>query len=97
MPVQLTGCAFLQMLLSTRNIMALWQILNDLLAGPTTREQPSLRLGETPLNIRDEAIVSGRGAELIWILEVHGLVGSTYCKKLDKYKEELVKGRPYLT
>jgi hypothetical protein len=81
-PVQLTSGPLLQMLLSTSDIMALRQILNDLLTGPTAREQPSLRLGKTPLDVRDEAIVGGRGAKLIWILEIHGFVRSTYCKIL---------------
>lgn len=86
-PVQLTGSPLLQMLLSTSDIMALWQILNDLLTGPTAREQSSLRLGKTPLDVGDKAIVGGRGAKLIWILEIHGFVRSTYCIIVGQYKE----------
>jgi len=37
-PMQLTDGTLLQMLLSGRNVMALWQVLNDLLAHPTTGE-----------------------------------------------------------
>lgn len=83
MPVQLTGSPLLQVLLGTSYIMTLGQILNDLLAGPTTREQPSLRLRETPLDVGNEAIVGGRGTELVWILQIYGLVRSAYRKAID--------------
>lgn len=88
MPVQLTGSPLLQVLLGTSNIMTLWQILNDLLAGPTAREQFGLRLRETPLDVGNEAIVRGRGTKLIWILQIHSLVRSTYGKVFDEYEAE---------
>jgi hypothetical protein len=75
-PVKLTNGTFLEMLLGTSNIMALGQILNHLLSGPTTREKLSLRLRETPLDIGHKAVVSARSPELIRVLEVIGLVGS---------------------
>jgi hypothetical protein len=75
-------------LLGASNIMTLWQILNDLLARPTARKQPSLRLRETPLDVGNEAIVGGRGTKLIWILQIDGLVRSTYSKALDEYEVE---------
>lgn len=76
-PVQLANSTFLQMLLGPGNIVALGQILDDLLARPATGEQSGLRLRETPLDIGHEAIVSGRGAKLIRDLEVDLLVGAT--------------------
>lgn len=78
MPVKLTNSTLFEMLLGTGNVMALRQILNHLLSGPTTREKLSLRLRETPLDIRNKTIVSARGPELIRVLEVIGLVGSTW-------------------
>jgi len=74
------------MLLCTSNVSALGQILNNLLPGPTTWEQLVLRLGETPFYVRHKAIVSLGCAELVGVLKIHRLVGTT-CRKI------LVKGR----
>lgn len=77
MPVQLTDSPLLQMLLGTGDVMALRQILNDLFTGPAAVEQLCLTLREAPFHIGDEAVVSAWGAELIWVLQVDGLVGSS--------------------
>lgn len=86
--MKLTNGTLLEMLLSTSNIMTLGQILNHLLSGPTTREKLRLRLRETPLDIRNKAIVSARGPELIRVLEVIGLVGSAL-------KSDRISKRPF--
>lgn len=80
MPVQFTNSAFLQVLLSTSNIGALRKILNDLLSRPATWKQLSLRLGETPLDVGNEAVISLGRAKLVGVLEIHGLVGSACCQ-----------------
>lgn len=73
--------------------MTLGKILNKLLSGPATREESCLRVRETPLNIGNEAIVGARGTEVIRILKIQGLVGST-CREVvsmnathDKWNE----------
>jgi hypothetical protein len=48
MPVKLTDSALLQVLLGTRDVAALRQILDDLLANPTAGEEPCFGVGETP-------------------------------------------------
>lgn len=75
--MQLADSALLQVLLSASNISALREILNNLLSRPTTRKQLCLRLGETPFDVGNKAVV-GRGcAELVGVLEVYGLIGTT--------------------
>jgi hypothetical protein len=49
MPVELTNCTLLQVLLGTGDVVALRQILDDLLTNPTAGEEACLRVGETPL------------------------------------------------
>lgn len=76
MPVQLADSALLQVLLSASNIGALREILNNLLSRPTTRKQLCLRLGETPFDVGNKAVVGLSCAQLVGILEVHGLIGT---------------------
>jgi hypothetical protein len=51
MPMKLTRSAFLQMLLSSRNIMALGQILQDLFADPSAVENLGFGVGKPPFQI----------------------------------------------
>jgi hypothetical protein len=81
-PVQFADSALLQVLLGTCNVMALRQVLDDLLPRPAAWEQSSLRLGETPLDIGHEAIIGTGSAELVWVLEVESFVCSTYSREL---------------
>lgn len=75
--MQLADSALLQMLLGTCNIMALGQVLNDLLPRPAAWEQPGLRLGKAPLDIGHKAIIGTGGSELVWILNIEGFVCPT--------------------
>ena len=77
-PVQLPNGALLQMLLSPGDVMTLGKILNELFSGPATRKESCLGARETPLDIGDEAVVGARGTEVIRILKIQGLVGSTW-------------------
>lgn len=76
--MQLADSAFLQMLLGTCNIMALGQVLNNLLPRPAAWEQPSLRLRKAPLDIGHKAIIGTGGAELVWVLKIECFVCPTY-------------------
>ena len=80
--MQFADSALLQMLLGTCDVMALGQILNDLLSRPATWEQPSLRLREAPLDVGHKAIIGTGSAELVWVLKVEDFVRSTYLKKV---------------
>lgn len=77
MPVQLSNGTLLQVLLRTSNIVTLWQVLDDLLSGPTAGEQSGLGLREAPLHIGHESIIGARGAELIRVLDIKNFVGTT--------------------
>ena len=79
-PVQFPNGTLFQVLLSTSDIMTLREILNHLFSAPASRKQLGLRVGETPLDIRNKAIVSGRRTEMIGILPVQCLICSTYSR-----------------
>lgn len=51
MPVQLVNGALLQVLLCSCNIVALRQIIVDLLAVPATREDSGFRVGKSPFEV----------------------------------------------
>lgn len=70
------------MLLGTCDVMALWQILNDLLSRPAAWEKPSLRLREAPLDVGHKAIIGTGSAELVWVLKVEHFVRSAYLEKV---------------
>ena len=76
--MQLADSTLLQVLLSAGNVVTLWQVLDDLLSRPATWEQSGLRLRKAPLHIGHEAIVRARGAELIRVLKIKSLVGTTW-------------------
>lgn len=75
--MQLANSTLLQVLLGTSNVMALWQVLDNLFSGPTSGEQSCLGLGETPLHIGHESIIGARGAELVGVLDIENFVGTT--------------------
>jgi hypothetical protein len=77
--VKLTDGALFQVLLGTSNVSALRQVLNNLFSGPTAGKELGLGLGETPLDIRHKTVVSAGCPELVRVLEIHGLVGTTCC------------------
>ena len=58
--------------------MALWQILDDLLAYPPTWEEPCFGVRKAPFEVRDEAVVGTGLAKVIWVLQVKCFVCTTY-------------------
>lgn len=77
MPMQLSKGTLLQVLLGSRNIMAGRKIRSDLFSGPTTREDIGLGIRESPFQVLNVTIVSVLLAQVIWILQVNGLVCAT--------------------
>jgi len=77
-PVELADGAFLQVLLGGGNVMALRQVLDDLLAQPAAIEQPCLGVGESPLQVWDDAVVGALPAEVVRILLVYVLVRTAF-------------------
>lgn len=75
--MQLSNSTLLQVLLRTSNIVTLWQVLHNLLSGPTAGEQSGLGLRETPLHIGHKSIIGARSAELVRVLEIKSFVGTT--------------------
>ena len=58
--------------------MTLRQVLDDLLADPASIQEPRLGVGEAPLQVGDDTIVSGLLTEVVWILKIQRLVRPTY-------------------
>lgn len=77
-PVELSGRALLEMLLSGSNVVALRQILDDLLSDPTAVQQASLGVGEAPLQIGNNTRVGGLATQVVRVLQVSSWVGSTW-------------------
>lgn len=75
MPVQLTGCALLEMLLRSRNVLAGRQIRHDLLAHPTSIQQAHLRVRKRPFEVDYHAGVGRLFAEVRGIGQVNLWVG----------------------
>ena len=62
--MEFTKSTFLQVLLSSGNVVTLRQIRDDLLTDPPAIEQSCLRVGEPPLEVRYHTIVSALAAGL---------------------------------
>ena len=76
MPMQLPESSLGEMLLSCRNIMALREILDDLLTKPAPWEDPGLGIREAPFQVGYDSIVSWLLAEVVRVLEVDLLVSA---------------------
>ncbi len=70
MPVKLSQGALPQMLLRGSNVVTRRKVRNDLLANPTTVEDSSLGVGETPFQVGHDTIVGGLLGEIVRILQV---------------------------
>lgn len=74
MPVEFSNSSLDEMLLSARDIMARWQVLDDLFTDPTAFQETSLGVGEAPFEVGNNAVVSGLLTQVVWVLEVKFLV-----------------------
>lgn len=74
--MQLPNSTLLQMLLSSRDVMALRKVLNDLFSRPATWKKSCLGIGKTPFDVGNEAIVGARGTEVVRVLKIQGSIGS---------------------
>lgn len=90
MPVEFTDGALLQMLLRTSNVVTLGQIRSNLLPSPAAREDVGLGVGETPLQIGDVSVVSALLAQVVWILQVDGVVRAPCANVRQFYDEDVV-------
>lgn len=77
MPVKLPNSSFAQVLLRASNVLAGGEILYDLLPHPATVEETGLGVGETPLEVRHDAIVGRLLTQVVRVLKVELLVGAT--------------------
>ena len=75
-PVQLANTAFAQVLLRTSNIVAGRHILNDLLTNPAAVQEARLGIGEAPLEVRYDTVVSRLLPEVARVLQVNLLAGA---------------------
>lgn len=77
MPVEFTHGPLGQVLLRRRDVMALRQVLDDLLAQPSSREQTGLRVREPPLQVWHNAVIGFLGAEVTGVIFIDVLIRST--------------------
>ena len=63
--MKLAYCALGEMLLRGRDVVALRQVLNDLLAEPSSLEEPRFGVGEPPLQIGDNSSICRLLAEVV--------------------------------
>lgn len=89
--MQLTNCAFFQMLLRGCNVMALWQILDHLLSNPTARKDLGLGIGEAPLQIGYGARVGALLSEVGRVGQINLVICSTCATSSKKCFDALVK------
>lgn len=82
-PVKLTDRALGEMLLSRRDVGAHREVCDDLLPNPSSLEEASLGVGETPFQVGNDAIVGALLAQVVGVLKVQGLV-RTPCD-IDQY------------
>ena len=68
--MELSDRTLLQVLLRAGDVVALRQVLDDLLTQPTSKEGPNLGVGEPPLEVGDDAIVSRLLGKVIRVLLV---------------------------
>jgi hypothetical protein len=80
MPVKFSDGSFFQVLLRTGNIVTLRQVLNNLLSDPTALENSRLGVGEAPFQVGDNAIVGRLLPEVVRILQVKLMVGTTWVR-----------------
>lgn len=76
--MKLASSTLFQMLLSSRNVMALRQVLNDLFSDPTAIEDLGFRIGEPPLQVRYDTSVSALFTEVGRVVDVNLVVGTTW-------------------
>jgi len=67
MPMQLPKRTFLQVLLSSSNIMTCRQIGNSLFPSPSTIEDSSFGVAKAPLKVWDNTIVGALSTQIVWI------------------------------
>jgi hypothetical protein len=56
--------------------MALWQVLEDLFADPTTVQETSLGVREAPLQVGDDTVICRLPSEVVRVLKTKLLVGT---------------------
>lgn len=77
-PVKLADATFVEVLLRGRDVVTLRQVLDHLLAEPTAVEQSDFGVRKAPLEVRDDAIVSGLAAEIILVVNIDLLVSTAW-------------------
>ena len=65
--MELAYCALGEMLLRGRDVVALGQVLDDLLAEPSSLEEPRFGVGEPPLQVGDNASICRLLTEVVWV------------------------------
>jgi hypothetical protein len=70
--------ALLQMLLGSCNVMALWQILYNLLTHPASVEDFGLRIRESPFQVRYGSGIGALFAQIGRVIEVDLMVCAAF-------------------
>lgn len=70
MPMELPYCALGEMLLRGRDVVALGQVLDDLLAEPSSLEEPRFGVGEPPLQVWDNSGICRLLAQVVRVSNI---------------------------
>ena len=66
------------MLLCSGDVLAGWQVLNDLLSSPSSLVQIGLGVGESPLQVDDHSMVCWLLAQVARVLDIDDIICSTW-------------------
>ncbi len=78
MPVKLPECALDQVLLGGGDGVAVRVVRDDLLPDPASGQDAGVGVGEAPLHVGDDAVVSRLRAEVVRVLEIELLISPAY-------------------
>lgn len=76
MPMELSTRPFFQMHLACRKIHADRKVSHNLFPHPPSIEKQLMRIRKAPFQVRNNSIVGGLRAKIVWVLEVDFLIGS---------------------
>jgi hypothetical protein len=76
--MEFSHSSLLQMLLGSCNVCTSGDISDDLLASPTTIEDPGLGIAETPFEVDDGAGICALSAEIVGVLKVKLVICSAW-------------------
>ena len=78
MPMKLANSSLFQMLLSSCDIVTCWEVGHNLFSSPTSIEDLRLGITEAPFEVGNKSAVGALSPEIIGILGVELMIGSSW-------------------